>query len=236
MVFKKDRKPRRKRKASSTASKALKEVRQLKKFVNTTIENKHTEIVTTNNNISTSSSYYYGFAGKCVQGTAGDSDQNSGALLSRIGNSITMCKEKLNFVFSPPATGTITENYNRIRLIVVEALEGNQNLVLSDILRYHNYALHGDMVFGSPYTTKTGTNSRYKIHMDKTFTMVYNGGNPTKIIKKTINHGKIGRVINFNDNSSTPTDYSLSVMLVSDSASAAHPIWNMSYRGTYKDA
>jgi len=219
-----------------TARKALSVAREVKRLVTKTIENKQTEIVSTNNNISTSPTYYYGFAAKCQQGTSDSADQNSGSLSSRVGNSITLMREKIYLYFSPPATGTITENYNRIRVLLVESVDGNQNLVLSDVLKYHNYGIHGDMVFASPYTTKSSTNSRYKIHMDRTFEMTYNGGTQTRVIKHSIKHGKTGRVINFNDNTSTPTDYALSLMVISDSGSAAHPRYNIAYRGTYKDA
>jgi len=219
-----------------TAKKALSIAQQVRRLVNKTIENKQTEIVSVNNNISTSPTYYYSFAGKCKQGTNDSADQNAGSLSSRVGNSITMLREKFYLYFSPPATGTITENYNRIRVLLVESVEGNQNLVLSDVLKYHSYSLYGDMVFASPYTTKSGTNSRYKVHMDKTFQMTYNGGSQTKIIKHVLKHGKTGRVINFNDDSATPTDYALSLMVISDSGAAAHPRYNFAYRGIYKDA
>ena len=223
------------RTTKAKANKALREVKQLKKLVNKTLENKHCDFVTTNLSVSTSPLYGYSFL-RLKQGTQDDSNVNSADYDARIGNSVTLMNERLNFLFSPPVTGTITEAYNRIRCILVESLDGNQNLVLSDILKYSNYGVHGDMVFASPYTTKSNTNSRYKILMDRCFELNPNGGNATKIIKHRIKHGKSGRVINFNDNAEYPVDYNITLMIISDSASAAHPVCNYSYRATFKDA
>jgi len=218
-------------------SKQNSRIKVLEDFIFKTVENKQTEVVSTNNNASTTPTYYYNFAAVTTQGTQDTANQNAGTLAARIGNTITMMNEKISLVFTPPPTGGITETYNRIRVLLVQPLDGNQNLVLSDILKYHNYALHGDMVFGSPYTTKSATNSRYKIRFDKTFELAYNGGNNnTKIIKHTIKHGKSGRVISFNDGAQQPVDYSLNLIVISDSGAVGHPQWNFSYRGTYKDA
>lgn len=220
------RKPRKKR--QSTAKKALSKVTALSKFVMKTIEKKQIDYQQTVS-LGSAGSATYPF----LLVTQGTSDGNTYPSAARTGNKITLMSQKFDMNFIA-ASGDV---FNQIRCIIVESVDGNQTLALSDILTYHNYSLHGDLVFVSPYTTKTATNKRYKIHYDKTFEL--NGdGTANKATKQL--HMKVkwpkGKIINFDDNSSAPTDHKMHLLMISDSTVAPNPSVIYNCRSVFRDA
>jgi len=113
---------------------------------------------------------------------------------------------------------------------------GNQALTLADILQYPSYATSGVLVFGGPYTTKTSTNRRYKIHYDRSFELNATAKGATRVLKKVVKWGKTGKVVNFDGNAAAPTDHNMSILFISDSGTLPHPTVSYSVRSTYKDA
>lgn len=223
---------KRRRASVSTAKKALNMAKQVKKMVNKTIENKQVNYVDTNRSITTASYNTGGFLSTSV----GAEDGTTLGSAARIGNSITLMSQKFNFNFIASSTDT----FNQMRLLLVESMDGNQALSIGDILQYGSYALYGGLVFASPYTTKTATNRRYKIHMDKSFTISglpsKGGVSPVKIIKHTIKW-KNGKVLEYDGTGAvSPNNHRISLIVISDSASATHPSMSYSARATYKDA
>lgn len=162
-----------------------------------------------------------------------------GTLLSseaRIGDSITLLSQQfcMNFI------GSSTDTYNQVRCILVESVDGSQDITMSDVLQYPEYSVYGDLVFCSPYTTKTATNKRYKIHMDKYFTLsafgTKGGVPPTKNIKHKI-RWKNGKVVSYDGPSAVnPNDHCMNLLVISDSVSATHVQMSYATRSTYKDA
>jgi len=214
------------------ASKALAIAKQNKKFINKTIENKQTNYAQLPIQVSSGGFASAGFFG-VLQGAGDGTD--SGSSNARIGNSVTLMRTlmKFNFDVAQPA---LTEQYNKIRLIVVASSDGSQTLGISDILRFHDYTTNGDLVFASPYTTKTTTNKRYDLLMDKVFEVNY-GHKASRQITLKKKWGKTGKVIAWNGNTSAaPTDFKISVICISDSQAANHPVMTFACRHTYKDA
>lgn len=210
-----------------------KRIRNLEKFVMKTIENKQVNYSITATSISSAGWNTNDF----IKLEIGASDGASYGDPARIGNTITLMKQRFGFNF----VGSPTDTYNQFRVLLVESLDGNQDLTLDDILYYSSYTVHGDNVFSSPYTTKTNTNKRYKIHMDKVFCisgLVTKGGvPPVKVIKHTINYGKHGKLVEYNGVGSVlPTNHKINLMVISDSVSATHPSMSYNVRSTYKDA
>lgn len=220
------------RKGVSTAKRALTMAKQVKKMVNKTIERRTVDWSSVENAVSTA-----GWStNNLFAVTQGNTDGGNYPATARAGNSVTLMREKFYFQLRGPGTTGVNESNNIIRIIIAESTEGNQQLQLSDILKYSNQITHGHLVFTSPYQTKTDTNKRYKVHYDKVVKMNYYSSSFYQSLSPIIKHGKTGRVVNFNDNSATPTDYNLTVWVISDSAAAQHPILDFAYRGVFKDA
>lgn len=223
---------RKKRQSQSTAKKALKKVNQLSKFINKTIENKQVNYNALSQSISSN-----GYADRrYLKIATGAQDGTALSSTSRIGNSITLLSQQFCFNFM----GSSTDTYNQVRLILVESMDGNQDIGLSDVLQYPEYSVYGDLVFASPYTTKSGTNKRYKIHLDKYFCLsalaTKGGVPPAKNIKHRISW-KGGKVVNFaGPDAENPTDHCMNLLVISDSVSATHVGMSYSTRSTYKDA
>lgn len=217
----------------SISRKALRVANNVKKLVNKTIENKQVNYNNTNLAITSSGVNDNQFL-QCTQGT---SDGTISGSASRVGNSVTLMRQqyRFNFVGTNPS-GVGNDRWNQIRVIIAEATDGNQPLVLSDILQDHNYATHGGLVFASSYTTKTGTNRNYKIHMDKSFELNATAKGSTKIISYVAKWGKTGKVIDFDGTGAVPTNHNMSIMFISDSGTIQHPFVSYSVRSTYKDA
>lgn len=219
-------------KRQSVAKKALSIAKENKKFIQKTMENKQVNYSATNQSI-TSAGYA---SGSFLRTSTGAEDGDALGDAARVGNSITLLQQKFCMNFSASSTDT----YNQIRVLLVESLDGNQPLSLQDVLQYGSYVLNGSLVFASPYTTKSATNRRYKVHMDKSFTisgLPTKGGNPaTKIIKHNIKWKK-GKVVEYDGpGAGNPTNHRITMLLVSDSVSASHPILDYATRATYKDA
>lgn len=201
-----------------------KRIKALESMVMKTIENKQDEY--NNTNLSISSSGVRDGAFLQLNQNVGDN--------GRIGNSITLLKQQFDIFATQNPTGVL-DNWNRMRIIIVEAMDGSQPILLSDVLQYSDYATHSDLVFSSPYTTKTSTNRRYKVHYDKTFELNATANGATRSLK-FVKKYKNGKVVSFDDGSSPPTNHQMSLLFISDSASVPHPLVNYSVRSTYKDA
>ena len=221
-----------KKKNRSIDSKQNSRLKKLESFIYKTIENKQVNYHATNQSI-TSGGYE---TGSFLRTLTGPEDGANLGDPARIGNSITLMQQKVCMNFTASATDT----YNQIRVLLVESKDGNAPLSLNDVLEYGSYTLYGSLVFASPYTTKTNTNRRYKVHMDKSFVLsglpTKGGAPPSKVIKHNIKY-KNGKVIEFEGAGAVnPTNHRLTMLLISDSVSASHPILDYSTRSTYKDA
>lgn len=222
--------PKKSGKKRSKDKKQDSRIRELEQFVYKTIENK--QVNYSNSSLSISSSGVVDNA--FLQVKVGPDDGAAQGDTARIGNSITLLRQQYRMCFE--GLNATTEGWNQIRVLIAEPLDGNQPLVLGDLLQYTNYTTHGDLVFASPYTTKTATNRRYKIHMDKTFTL-----NQYKDIVKVIKYDvkwKGGKLVEFEGpgTEQIPTNHNMSILFMSDSTAAAHPKVSYSVRSTYKDA
>lgn len=218
-------------KKKSVDKKQTKRIKALEKFVYKTMENKQINY-SQSLNVSSSGTATYPFI-SLRQGT-GDGDAYPSD--ARIGNSITLMSQRLDMNLVGE-----TAQWNQIRVILAESVDGNTSLALSDILEYSNYTLEGDLVFVSPYTTKTSTNKRYKIHLDRLFELHGTGdaGKATAQIHKVIKYrqgGSPGKVVNFDDNAVEANNHKLQLFCISDSASLSHPTVKYNVRSTYKDA
>lgn len=216
----------------NTDSKQNTRIKKLENMVYKTMENKQVNYSDVARNITTASYATGGFLSTSV-------GAEDGVLLgdaARIGNSITLVRQKFDFNF----IGSSTDTFNQMRLLIVESLDGNQALSIGDILQYPSYALYGDLVFASPRTTKTATNRKYKVHLDKHFILsglVTKGGvPPAKVINHTISY-KNGKVLEYSGPGAvSPNNHRISIIAISDSASATHPTMSYASRATYKDA
>lgn len=213
------------------ANKALKLAKQNKKFLDKTIENKQVAFQRVPIFVDTG-----GYSSNNPGGTA-DPVQPSmrvgaedGVLTtgssSRVGNSITLMRTGIDFCFD---VSTTSETYNKWRLIIVESTEGAEVLALSDILQFPLQPM------SSCYTTKSLTNKRYNIMLDKKFEVNRNN-NGARFLRFNKHYGKTGRVINYNGANEDPIDYKLTIIAVSDSTVAPHPQMQYTLRHSYKDA
>ncbi len=207
-------------------------ISKLENLVMKTMENKQVNYHATNQSI-TSAGYN---TGSFLRTSVGAADGDALGDPARVGNSLTLMEQRVCMNF----TGSSTDTYNQIRVILVESLDGNQAITLADVLEYPSYTLYGSLCFASPYTTKTSTNRRYKIHMDKSFVLsglpTKGGVPPAKVIKHVIRY-KGGKVLNYDGvGSVNPNNHRLNIILISDSVSASHPILDYATRSTYKDA
>lgn len=224
--------PKRSKMKKSIDSKQNSRIKKLESLVLKTIENKQVNYHATNQSL-TSNGYE---TGSFLRTSTGAEDGNQLGDPARVGNSITLMQQKVCMNF----TGSATDTYNQIRCLLVESLDGNAPLALTDVLEYGSYLLYGSLVFASPYTTKTNTNRRYKVHMDKSFVLsglpTKGGAPPSKVIKHNIRY-RNGKVIEFEGPGSVnPTNHRLTILIISDSVSASHPILDYATRSTYKDA
>lgn len=215
----------------SVDKKQTKRIKELEKFVYKTMENKQVNKQSGNINIGWNWNAQSAFLSVDVGAEDGAMQGDP----ARIGNSITLLNQKFNFNFKFRQGH---DEFNQMRLIIAEALEGSTTLSIANVLAYSNYSIYGDMVFNSPYTTKTQTNQRYKIHMDKTFTLT--DVNPCKVISHNIKYregGSPGKVVTFDGSGNpTPTNHRLIAFCISDSGAVQHPRMDYSVRSTYKDA
>ena len=220
------------RKRRSTDAKQNKRLKSLENMVYKTLENKQ---INYNNNLNITSTSVVDNAFLQVQ--VGPEDGVAQGDPARIGNSITLYRQQYRFNFLGLNPDTAGDRWNQLRVIIAEPLDGNQPLVLSDLLQYSSYAIYGGLVFTSPYTTKTNTNRRYKIHMDKAFELNATAKGATKIIKHDVKW-KNGKVIEFAGpgTEQVPTNHNMTIVFISDSGTVLHPSCQYSVRSTYKDA
>ena len=221
-----------KNKKRSQDAKQNSRIKKLESLVLKTMENKQVNYHATNQSI-TSAGYE---TGSFLRTATGAQDGTNLGDPARIGNSITLMNQKVCMNFTASATDT----YNQIRVLLVESKDGNAPLSLNDVLEYGSYTLYGSLVFASPYTTKTNTNRRYKVHMDKSFVLsglpTKGGAPPSKVIKHNIKYNN-GKVIEYEGPGAVnPTNHRLTMLIISDSVSASHPILDYSTRSTFKDA
>ena len=219
-------------KKKRTDAKQNKRIKSLEQMVYKTLENKQ---VNYNNNLNLTSSGVNDNA--FLQVKVGPDDGVQQGDTARIGNSITLYRQQYRFNFlglNPEMAG---DRWNQIRCIIAEPLDGNQPLVLSDLLQYPSYTIYGGLVFTSPYTTKTNTNRRYKIHMDKSFELNATAKGATRVIKHDVKW-KNGKVVEFAGPAleQVPTNHNMTIVFISDSGSVLHPSCAYSVRSTYKDA
>ncbi len=227
----KSRSSKRYRRKSSTASKALAIAKSVKSMVNKTLENKQINSAIQNVDVPFTGYALSGFFG-VIQGAADGSTVGSAA---RIGNTVTLMRTQIHANFDV-AQGATSETYNKMRFIVVQSKEGTQSLTLADVLYYNDYTQDGDLVFTSPYTTKSGTNKRYTVLCDKVFEVnkYNNASRRFNLIKR---YGKSGRLVHWNGNSSSaPVDFKTTILCISDSTVGNHPTISCAIRHTYKDA
>ena len=220
------------RKRRSTDAKQNKRIKSLENMVYKTIENKQ---INYNNNLNITSSGVNDNA--FLQVRVGPDDGVVQGDTARIGNSITLYRQQYRFNFLGLNPDMAGDRWNQMRVIIAEPLDGNQPLVLSDLLQYSNYGVYGALVFASPYTTKTNTNRRYKIHMDKSFELNATAKGATRVIKHDVKWKK-GKLVEFAGpgTEQVPTNHNMTIVFISDSGSALHPSCAYSVRSTYKDA
>lgn len=212
-----------------------KRIKSLEKMVYKTIENKQlNERVTSSAVDSVTPFVATGFLQTGIG--AEDGDQSGSSAAARIGNSITLMNQRVNYTLEAAALDV----YNRVRVLIVESMDGNQLLSLGDILQYDDYSVFNNLVFVSPYTTKTDTNRRYKIHSDRVFELNSNAKGATAYHKENIKFregGSPGKILEFDGNTSTfPNNHNLMIFAISDSTVSPHPRISAAIRSTYKDA
>ena len=137
-------------KKKSTDSKQNQRLKDLESMVYKTFENKQVNYQTTNANLTTT--WYE--TNRFISLGGGVADGDDYGSLARIGNSITLMSQRCSFNIKK-RTGA--DEFNQIQIILVESVEGTQTLSASDVLLYSDYSTHGDLLFASPYTTKTDT-------------------------------------------------------------------------------
>ena len=214
-----------------------KDVKTLKNFVMKTIENKQQNYTITDSNVLD-----IGFVSRpylaLTQGVQDGDDRNDAAQRnSRIGNTITLLRSQMKFQLKKATSGA---SEVRVRLMVVESVDGNQNLDFEDILQVGQNS--GTLVgtdsgaYTSLYTTKTDTNKRYKIHMDKVVRLNFYKNN-FYYCNLNLRYGKTGKVIEYDGNNLEPTNHNLQVLAISDTSTIGTcPTITYSLRHTYKDA
>ncbi len=225
---------KRKFRKKRTDAKQNKRLKSLENMVYKTLENKQVNYTNSNLNISSTGVVDNAF----LQVRVGPDDGANRGDPARIGNSITLYRQqyRFNFVGLNPDT-VLNDRWNQIRCIIAEPLDGNQPLTLGDVLEYDSYILYNNLVFTSAYTTKTATNRRYKIHMDKTFELNATAKGATRVIKHDVKWKK-GKVVEFAGpgTEQIPTNHNMSIMFISDSGAVLHPTCSYMVRSTYKDA
>lgn len=223
-----------KRRRVRAGSRALTAVKQLKKQFNKTVTRESITYKFVGASVSTAGINHNGFL---YVGQGDNADQEMPAN-QRQGKSICLLNQrfKANIICSG------TDNYNQMRILLVESVDGNTTLSLSDVLEYSNYATVTDLVFVSPKKLVTGTNAKYKVHMDKTFELSAlntqgSQGKATKQISFNIKYGKTGKVMTYaGTTAAQPTNHRLHLFCISDSVNVTHPSISYTVRSTYRDA
>lgn len=203
-------------------------IKKLENLVLKTIENKQVNIHDNGRAISSS-----GFeTSQFMQLATGAQDGVVAGDAARIGNTITLMNQRFWFNFK------VGDAYNQIRVLVVESMDGNESIALSDVLQYSSYSTYGALVFNSPYTTKSNTNKRYKIHMDKHLVLSDTTGGNAPARNCSVNiRWKNGKLVEYSGPGTTfPTNHRMNLLVISDSTAINHPEMSYATRATYKDA
>lgn len=223
-----------KRRRVGKATKALSEVKKLKKVVNKTMERYNVTYRQPASTITSGGINHNGF----LYVGEGSGDGAEMPALQRKGDSICLLSQR----FNANLTVSGTDNYNQIRLLLVESVDGNTALALSDVLEYSSYSLHGALVFVSPKKLNPGDGKRYKVHFDRTFEMSAiagqgSSGKGTKQFKVSLKYGKTGKVLKYASSAAVqPMNHRLHLFAISDSSSVTHPDITYSMRSTYRDS
>lgn len=156
-----------------------------------------------------------------------------------LGNKINLLNQTIYFNLHSP--DPIADQWNKFRMLVVEPREGTESLSLTDVLQYMTNPssvppLSAETAMASPYTTKTSSDKRYKVHYDRVFEINANNHSYTGKIK--IKYGKNGKVVNFPSvgGANNPTDHNLHIMMFSDSSAVPHLGVAINIRSNFYDA
>ena len=230
-------KKRRFNRKSSKDKKQDSRIRSLENFVYKTIENKQQNFHQAELDVLDVGRYSRPSL-KLVVGSEDGDDRPDAA---RIGNSVTLMRERYNFELRTTAGSNQT-----MRLIVVESKDGSEDLIFDDILQFWKRqagTADGTMrqTYTSHYTTKSAENKRYKIHFDKTYTFNPTGKGQVFRPKVDIKHGtkkNPGKVVEYSSAiDDVPVNHKITIMAVSDQLSGGNvPKMSYSSRLTYKDA
>ena len=123
---------------------------------------------------------------------------------------------------------------NIIRVLIV-ATPSATHAGLSDVLEYHSYSSNADGVFSSPYQVKATNNEQtYTVLADRVYQL--RNDSSTVTAKIPIKIPKKGKSCEFvSDSSSSPNNYNLSLLMISDSTGAPHPKASYVMRWKYID-
>lgn len=216
-TYKKPRKNKKAKKAKSKIGKLAQKVQAINNRL-PKIEMKAIDI----NSYSTAVSTTAGANHPMIQIAQGDTAGQ------RDGDSVVLRSSTLNLT-------CVKGDTSNIMRIILAATPSDTYLQLSDVLEYSNLTSHGMLPFSSPYKFQPTTAEKtYKILFDK----VYNLTEDVDAIvdKVKLDYGKKGKRINFNSASSVaPENYNVSLMYISDSASAGHPAISYSFRTRFQD-
>lgn len=157
-----------------------------------------------------------------------------------LGNKVNLLNQTIRFCLSTP--DPVGDTWNKVRLIVAEPVGETQSLAISDVLTFPPSATSpmvnsAELVMCSPYTVKTTSGKRYKVHYDRVFEL--NETNHSILGKIKIKYGKSGKIVNFPESISglnVPTDHNLSMFMMSDSSVTPHPKLEVNIRSNYYDA
>ena len=242
-------KKRSKRKSkSSKDAKQDRVIRKMQQFLDDTIETKIVDFNSGINPINVSVDGYMALAFFRQQTGLEPTQGGSTAVTAegphqgmRIGKKVTLLNQTWNIELLTPAYGATTENYNKIRLLIVENLDYTSvtDLELTDVLEYGNWSSNKRQVFISPYKKKSANNRRFKVMYDKVFTFDQSE-KALRQIKYKHKYGtrdRVGKVLTFNEQGDLlPANHRVVMFAISDSADPQHPqiMWNC--RSRYQDA
>lgn len=193
-------------------SKQDKRIAKLENIVYPSIEWKTKDVLSTAVAISTAGYANY----PMFQLAKGDTNS------TRIGDSCSLRYGTLHITLKK----STADGANMFRVLLVSTPSAT-HASLSDVLEYHSYQSHGDMVFSSPYQVKATNNEQtYKRLFDKVYRL---DADMDKIVDKIqVPLPKKGLKCEFvGDGLVSPNNYNVSLLVISDSSAAPHP--NIAY-------
>jgi len=224
---------------SKRQNKVIRRLKAVETMLNKTVENKVIDWTSQDNNsgstvpdsITTTGNTYLAFLRNAQAGTDGD---------NRIGNKVTLMSQTFRGTIRAPS-GTLDEQQNHVRLLIVENLgyTGLSDLSLEDVLQFGSVALYGSQVFMSPYKTNAAENKRYRVHLDKTIALNKTDRGYVDFKKRVVYGTKSdrGKVLTFGGPlESFPNNHRMVMFVISDSAVTGHPDITWNVRSIYKDA